>query len=59
MTREEFNNQVIDFCNWVASEVTDGESWKLNSEAFAEIACRKLHKLGIIDKQGDEWVYKE
>jgi len=49
----------IDFCKWVASEVTNEELWKVNSESFAEIACRKLNKLGIVDKQGDSWVYKE
>lgn len=47
------------FCEWVASEVTNEESWGVNSDSFAEIACRKLHKLGIVDKQGDSWVYKE
>ena len=46
------------FCLWIAEIVTDEEAWK-DSEAIAEIACRKLHKLGIIDKQGDSWVYKE
>ena len=52
-------DEVINFCEWVASEVTNEESWEVNSDSFAEIACRKLHKLGIIDKQGDSWVYKE
>lgn len=47
------------FCEWVASGVTNEESWEVNSDSFAEIACRKLHKLGIVDKQGNEWVYKE
>lgn len=46
------------FCLWIAEIVTDEEAWK-DSEAIAEIACRKLHKLGIVDKQGDSWVYKE
>ena len=56
--KEEYE-KMKDFCEWVASEVMDEESWKDNSDSFAEIACRKLHKLGIVEKQGDSWVYKE
>ena len=52
-------NQLIDFCEWVAGEVIDEEKWEDYKDSFAEIACRKLHKLGIVDKQGDSWVYKE
>lgn len=53
------DQKLMAFCIWVAIEVINEESWKVNSDSFAEIACRKLHKLGIVDKQGDEWVYKE
>ena len=52
-------DEVINFCEWVASEVMKEELWEVNSDSFAEIACRKLYKLGIVDKQGDSWVYKE
>ena len=43
-----------DFARWVATEIFD-ENWEYNKEAFAEIACRKLAKLGIVIRMGDEW----
>lgn len=58
-TMEYESQKLMAFCIWVARKVINGESWKVNSDSFAEIACRKLNKLGIIDKQGDSWVYKE
>ena len=47
-----------EFCEWVASEIMDEELWELNHDGFAEIACRKLHKLGIVKQKGDKWVYE-
>ena len=47
-----------DFAEWVASEVCNvgfEEMWSLG--AFAEVACRKLYALGIVQKFRDEWVY--
>jgi hypothetical protein len=58
-TMEYEDQKLMAFCIWVAREVINEESWEVNSESFAEIACRKLNKLGIIDKQGDCWVFKE
>ena len=46
------------FAEWVASEVCNEgfeEMWTLG--AFAEVACRKLYALGIVQKFRDEWVY--
>ena len=43
-----------DFAVWVAKEIFDDE-WEYNKDAFAEIACRKLNKLGIVKANGDEW----
>ena len=43
-----------DFAKWVAREIFDDE-WEYNKDAFAEIACRKLAKLGIVRANGDEW----
>ena len=43
-----------DFARWVASEIFD-DMWEYNRDAFAEIACRKLAKLGIVRATGDEW----
>ncbi len=42
------------FAEWVASEIFD-ENWEYNKDAFAELACRKLAKLGIVRAKGDEW----
>lgn len=46
------------FAHWVASEVCNEgfeDMWSLG--AFAEVACRKLHALGVVQKFRDEWVY--
>ena len=43
-----------DFAKWVASEIFD-DMWEYNKDAFAEIACRKLEKMGIVRAKGDEW----
>ena len=42
------------FAKWVATEIFD-DMWEYNRDAFAEIACRKLAKLGIVRAKGDEW----
>jgi hypothetical protein len=42
------------FAEWVAREIFD-EDWEYNKDAFAELACRKLAKLGIVRASGDEW----
>lgn len=42
------------FAKWVAREIFD-EDWEYNKDAFAELACRKLAKLGIVRAKGDEW----
>lgn len=51
-------NDYKEFCKWVASEVIDEEDWELNWNAFAEIACRKLNKLHIVDEEIGTWVFK-
>lgn len=43
------------FAEWVAEEIFAPE-WEYNKDAFAEIACRKLAKLGIVKADGDKWV---
>lgn len=45
---------LYDFARWVATEIFD-DNWEYNKDAFAEIACRKLAKLGIVRSKGDEW----
>ena len=37
-----------DFIKWVIDEIWDEELWELNHSSFAEIACRKLVKLGYL-----------
>lgn len=46
------------FAEWVASEIFT-EEWEYNKDAFAEIACRKLNKLGIVASEGNVWTLKE
>lgn len=50
-------NDILEFLHWVAEEVIDEKSWDLNCISFPEIACRKLNKLGIIDTDGQRWIY--
>ena len=42
------------FAKWVATEIFD-DMREYNQDSFAEIACRKLAKLGIVRAKGDEW----
>ena len=42
------------FAEWVATEIFD-ENWEYNKDAFEELACRKLAKLGIVRANGGEW----
>lgn len=42
------------FAKWVATEIFD-DMWEYNKDAFDELACRKLAKLGIVVRMGDEW----
>ena len=42
------------FAKGVATEIFD-DMWEYNKDSFAEIACRKLAKLGIVRAKGDEW----
>ena len=42
------------FAKWVATEIFD-DMWEYNKDVFAEIACCKLAKLGIVRAKGDEW----
>ena len=46
------------FTHWLASEVcTEDFEDKWSLGAFAEVACRKLWSLGVVQKFRDEWVY--
>lgn len=50
--------QLEDFARWVAVEVIDEELWTYNHLSFAEIACRKLVKLGIMQESDGEYTYE-
>lgn len=45
------------FADWVASEVCR-EDFADDADFFAEVACRKLAKLGIIKLINKEWHYE-
>lgn len=44
----------LQFARWVANEIFS-DMWELNKDAFDELACRKLTKLGLVRANGDEW----
>lgn len=48
----------IEFAKFVASEVCD-DDFKDNSDCFAEVACRKLVKLGLLKLDGDTYKFCE
>jgi predicted MarR family transcription regulator len=43
-----------DFTKWVADQIFFKE---VKDDLFVELACRKLEKLGLVEKTNDEWVY--
>ena len=45
------------FANYVAKEAFD-EYEVLSYSAFFELVCRKLYKLGIVEKDGEYWSYE-
>lgn len=40
-----------DFITWLLDEVWDEDLWEINWEAFPELLCRKLVKLGYVKEQ--------
>lgn len=42
----------IEFADWVAEEVMRED---FGDGFFAEVACRKLYRLGIIKMDGEKW----
>ncbi len=50
---------LLSFAHYVADKVTmSDEDWEEYHEAFTEIACRKLVKLGVISVEDDRYVYR-
>ena len=50
-----------DFAYWVAKEIIDFDDEIMDIEAFFELACRKLYRMGIvkINDNGDCWELSE
>lgn len=50
---------LLSFAHYVADKVTmSDEDWEDYHEAFTEVACRKLVKLGVISIEDDMYVYR-
>lgn len=47
-----------DFANFVAESVTE-EEFEENSGFYAEVYCRKLHKMGFIEASDDKWIFNK
>lgn len=51
--------ELLSFAHYVADKVTmSDEDWEDYHEAFTEVACRKLVKLGVISIEDDMYVYR-
>lgn len=51
---------LLSFAHYVADKVTmSDEDWEDYHEAFTEVACRKLVKLGVISIEDDMYVYRQ
>lgn len=44
-----------DLISWLLDEIWDEDMWELNWQAFPELVCRKLEKLGYVKREGDEY----
>lgn len=56
--KAESNEKYKEFAEWVAEEIFS-DDWEYNKDSFEELACRKLEKLEIVEKDGAEWVLLE
>jgi len=54
MELQKQEQQTRQFAEWVATYIFD-DTLEYNQDAFVELACRKLAKLGIVIRMGDEW----
>lgn len=43
------------FAVWVARFVFDSNENEFDSALFCELACRKLHKLGLVRRKDGSW----
>ena len=56
-TRNDDVSDLSDFAEWVARQVCREDFDE--DGTFAEMACRKLRKLGIVRMNGEHWEYRE
>ena len=52
---EELPSVKQDLITWLLDEIWDEDMWELNWQAFPELLCRKLEKLGYVKRKGDEY----
>lgn len=49
----------MEFAKWVTKMIFDNNTIKdFDFELFSELACRKLEKLGLVEKTESEWIKK-
>ena len=51
-------SDLADFAEWVAGMVCS-DDFEEYADEFAEMACRKLWRLGFVRMNGEEWEYGE
>ena len=53
-----YAEQAIEFAEWVAKEILD-DNFEEETGFFAEVACRKLWKMGVVEMDGEVWRLKD
>ena len=48
----------MEFAKWVTKMIFNNEVEDFDFELFSELACRKLEKLGLVEKTENEWRVK-
>ena len=56
--RHKPENEYEKFAFWVANEIFD-ELWDINYQAFVELACRRLVKLGIVSIENGLYAFNK
>lgn len=48
----------LEFAKWVTNMIFDNQVKDFDFEMFSELACRKLEKMGLVEKTESEWIKK-
>ena len=48
----------MEFAKWVTKMIFDNQVEDFDFEMFSELACRKLKKMGLVEKTESEWRMK-